>query len=167
INQKEMVDLIIRYSGFMYASVASYICQAWRRLSISVHGWPRKRYVVMICAAIYLNFFTHHYIWDLRYLLTVLLIIVFFRTFFTYVVGGKTYRMHAVLSFFLIGFFIWLAENISTFMGAWAYPNQERTWQLVHLGKISSWFLLVVISVIIVAQLKRVKSARDGGNPSL
>lgn len=75
--------------------------------------------------------------------------------------------MHVVLSFLLIGFFIWLAENISTFMGAWAYPNQEHTWHIVHLGKISSWFLLVVISVIIVAQLKRVKGARDGGNPAL
>ncbi|MCM3631328.1 DUF817 domain-containing protein [Paenibacillus glycanilyticus] len=155
------------YSGFMYASVASYICQAWRRLSISVHGWPRQRYAVMVCAAIYLNFFTHHYFWDLRWVLTVLLVVVFYRTSFTYKVGGKEYRMHVVLSFLLIGFFIWLAENISTFMGAWAYPNQEHTWHIVHLGKISSWFLLVVISVIIVAQLKRVKGAREGGNPAL
>lgn len=31
---------------------------------------------------------------------------------------------------------------------------------LVHIGKISSWFLLVVISVIIVAQLKHLKQGR-------
>ena len=28
------------YSGFMYASVASYLCQAWRRLDVSPSGWP-------------------------------------------------------------------------------------------------------------------------------
>jgi uncharacterized membrane protein YoaT (DUF817 family) len=155
------------YSGFMYASVASYICQAWRRLYISVYGWPRQWYTVLLSTAIYLNFFTHHYLWDFRWALTILLIVVFYRTSFTYRVGGRTYRMPVVLSFLLIGFFIWLAENISTFMGAWAYPDQEHTWHLVHLSKISSWFLLVVISVIIVAQLKHVKSARDGGSPPL
>jgi uncharacterized membrane protein YoaT (DUF817 family) len=70
--------------------------------------------------------------------------------------------MPLMLSFFLIGFFIWVAENISTFLGAWRYPNQEHTWQLVHIGKISSWFLLVVISIIIVAQLKHVKMGMTG-----
>ena len=29
------------YSGFMYASVASYLCQAWRRLDVRLHQWPR------------------------------------------------------------------------------------------------------------------------------
>jgi hypothetical protein len=32
---------------------------------------------------------------------------------------------------------------------------------MVGLGKISSWFLLVIISVIIVAQLKHVKAGRS------
>ncbi len=63
-----------------------------------------------------------------------------------------------VLAFFLIGFLIWIAENIVTFYGAWTYPNQEEVWSIVHIGKMSSWFLLCVISVIIVAQLKRVKN---------
>jgi len=39
----------------------------------------------------------------------------------------------------LIGFFIWLAENISTFFGVWRYPNQVGAWAVVHLGKWSSW----------------------------
>jgi uncharacterized membrane protein YoaT (DUF817 family) len=59
-------------------------------------------------------------------------------------------------SFFLIGFFIWIAENIATFFGAWQYPNQQNSWSLVHIGKISSWFLLVVISIMIVTQFKEV-----------
>lgn len=28
------------YSGFMYASVASYICQAWKRLDLRFIDWP-------------------------------------------------------------------------------------------------------------------------------
>ena len=38
------------------------------------------------------------------------------------------------LSFVLIGFFIWLAENISTFFGVWRYPSQVGAWAVVHLG---------------------------------
>ncbi|EGG38614.1 DUF817 domain-containing protein [Paenibacillus sp. HGF5] len=148
------------YSGFMYASVASYICQAWRRMNLRITGWPLPVLTVLISAAIYANFFTHHYVWDARWLLTVLLFVVFGRTMVYFDVDGKTLRMPLVLSFLLIGFFIWIAENISTFLGAWTYPGQERTWSLVHIGKISSWFLLVVISVIIVAQLKHLKQGR-------
>lgn len=155
------------YSGFMYASVASYICQAWRRMNLRITGWPLPVLTVLISAAIYANFFTHHYVWDARWLLTALLFVVFGRTMVYFDVDGKTLRMPLVLSFLLIGFFIWIAENISTFLGAWTYPGQERTWSLVHIGKISSWFLLVVISVIIVAQLKHIKQGRgpSKGNP--
>ncbi|MNJ02095.1 hypothetical protein D3C73_1619350 [compost metagenome] len=65
--------------------------------------------------------------------------------------------MPLVLSFALIGFFIWIAENIATFFKAWEYPNQAGAWQLVHLGKVSSWLLLVIVSFLIVASLKLVK----------
>lgn len=145
------------YSGFMYASVASYICQSWRRMKLQIINWPKSIYAILLSSLIYLNFFTHHYLYDLRWVLTVLLLIIFFRTAVTYQIFEQRYKMSLTLSFLLIGFFIWIAENITTFLGAWQYPNQEAAWSLVHIGKISSWFLLVVISVIIVAQLKRVK----------
>ena len=69
--------------------------------------------------------------------------------------------MPLALSFVLIGFFIWIAENIATFFGAWAYPDQTVAWRLVHTGKMSSWFLLVIVSFLIVATLKRVKSGQS------
>ncbi|MNF15460.1 hypothetical protein D3C80_2180810 [compost metagenome] len=62
------------------------------------------------------------------------------------------------LAFIIVGFFIWLAENVATFFNAWKYPDQQQAWHWVSFGKISSWFLLVIISVIIVAQLKHVKA---------
>lgn len=148
------------YSGFMYASVASYICQAWRRMNLQMTGWPHAIFTVIISAAIYFNFFTHHFIDDYRWVLTAALFVIFFRTKVYFTVVDKVYQMPLMLAFLLIGFFIWIGENISTFLGAWSYPNQEETWQPVHIGKISSWFLLVVISIIIVAQLKHVKMNR-------
>ncbi|OEH84382.1 hypothetical protein BHU72_10795 [Desulfuribacillus stibiiarsenatis] len=145
------------YSGFMYASVASYLCQAWRRFDLTLVHWPRYSLSVPLAIAIYMNFFSHHYIYDFRWVLSGLLFLVFFKTVVHFKVGKKIYQMPIFLSFVLVGFFIWIAENITTFYGAWTYPNQNETWQLVHLGKISSWFLLVIISVIIVADLKHVK----------
>lgn len=149
------------YSGFMYASVASYICQAWRRMDLHIYGWPKPFYTVAISGLIYLNFFTHHFTYDVRWGLKVLLFFIFFPTFVTFKVNKTVYKMPMILSFLLIGFFIWIAENITTFLGAWQYPDQQAAWSLVHLGKISSWFLLVIISIIIVAQLKRVKSSLE------
>ncbi|MFG6497310.1 DUF817 domain-containing protein [Fictibacillus sp. UD] len=146
------------YSGFMYASVASYICQSWRRLDLHITGWPNPLFSFGICFLIYMNFFTHHFLIDARWILILLLFPIFYQTTVHYRILNKVYKMPIILSFLLIGFFIWIAENITTFLGAWQYPNQQASWSLVHLGKISSWFLLVIISIIIVAQLKRIKS---------
>jgi uncharacterized membrane protein YoaT (DUF817 family) len=146
------------YSGFMYASVASYICQSWRRLNLHIYNWPKPYFTIAISILIYLNFFTHHFLYDVRWVLIGLLFFIFFRTIVTFQLNEHVHRMSMILSFFLIGFFIWIAENITTALGAWQYPNQQDSWSLVHIGKISSWFLLVIISIIIVAQLKRVKS---------
>ncbi|WP_019122727.1 DUF817 domain-containing protein [Brevibacillus massiliensis] len=147
------------YSGFMYASVASYICQAWRRLDLAVVRWPRNWATIPLGAMIYLNFFTHHFVADIRWYLTAAIFLLFWRTRVGFTVNRERFSMPLVLSFFLIGFFIWVAENIATLLGAWQYPNQRDSWQLVHVSKISSWFLLVIVSFIIVAQLKQIKTA--------
>lgn len=148
------------YSGFMYASVASFMCQVWRRLRMDMTGWPGLTSSVLLGGAIYINFFTHHFIPDFRWWLTLLVFIVFGKTWIIYRVRTITYRMHLTLAFIIVGFFIWSAENIATFFDGWKYPDQHESWQLVSFSKISSWFLLVIISVIIVAQLKHVKAGR-------
>ncbi|WP_314587552.1 DUF817 domain-containing protein [Paenibacillus terrigena] len=149
------------YSGFMYASVASYMCQVWRRLKMDITNWPGMIPASALGAAIYLNFFTHHFIADVRWWLMALVPIVFWKTRIWFTVRSTTYRMPLTVAFLLVGFFIWLAENIATFFGAWTYPYQQEIWQPVGFGKISSWFLLVIISVIIVAQLKHVKAGKS------
>jgi hypothetical protein len=58
------------------------------------------------------------------------------------------------LSFVLVGFFLWVAENGATLLGAWQYPDQEQVWQMVHVGKWGSWALLVSLSFVLVAAAK-------------
>jgi uncharacterized membrane protein YoaT (DUF817 family) len=59
----------------------------------------------------------------------------------------------------LIGFFIWLAENVATRLGAWRYAYQHHAWVVVNYQKISSWTFLVIVSFIIVAELKLLKES--------
>lgn len=68
-------------------------------------------------------------------------------------------RMPLLLAFILIGLFIWLAENISTFWGVWQYPNQLGAWSAVHVSKCSSWSMLVVMTFAIIDHLKHVKAS--------
>lgn len=142
------------YSGFMYSSVASYVCQAWKRFDMKFIDWPSKKVTLPTAFAIYLNFFTHHFLPDFRWFIIASLFIFFRKANVDFKVGKERYKMRLILSFFLIGGFIWIAENISTFFGAWQYPNQKFGWEMVHLGKFSSWFLLIIITVVIVANLK-------------
>lgn len=146
------------YSGFMHASVGSYVCQAWRWLNLRLENWPGIIPATLISVAIYLNFFTHHFIYDLRWFITVLLCLVFWKTTVVFTTNNVERKMPLVLSFLLIGFFIWIGENMATYLGAWKYATQHEGWRMVSVGKISSWFLLVVLSIVIVIQLKFIKA---------
>jgi uncharacterized membrane protein YoaT (DUF817 family) len=142
------------YSGFMYASVASFVCQAWRWFNLKFTRWPNKTLALILGSLIYLNFFTHHYLPDLRWVISAIIFFVFLRTFVEFNSNGTVRRMPMVLAFFLIGLFIWFAENIATFFNAWKYSYQHKNWHVVSYGKISSWFMLVIVSIIIVVELK-------------
>ena len=148
------------YSGFMYAAVASYMCQAWRLLDLELKNYPSYALSVPLSAGIYLNFFTHHFIPDLRWVLAAAVVAVFFKTKVLFTVTRRRRSMTLVLSFVLILLFVWIAENLSTYLGAWAYPNQAGGWEAVSLAKISSWCLLVIVSFVIVADLKHARSGR-------
>ena len=148
------------YSGFMYAAVGSYIAQAWRIFDLKLINPPPYWLSSTLCAAIYGNFFWHHFWIDLRYWLMGAVVLIFLRTQVEFTPLHKARRMPVVLSFFLIAFFIWIAENMATFLGAWKYPEQLITWTTVSLHKIGSWSLLVIISFMLIASLKHLKESR-------
>ena len=145
------------FGGFMYASVASYICQAWRRLRLRFYGWPPTWVCLVIALGIYGNFFTNRFLPDIRLFLFAAVILAFWRARVVYVPNGPERTMPVLLSFVLVGLFIWFAEQIATFLGAWRYPNQHHGWKPVYWQKLTSWWLLVIVSIIIVAELKRLK----------
>lgn len=149
------------FAGFMYAAVGSYIIQSWRLMQQRVAHHPPYWMAVLVALLIYANFFTHHYIGDYRWYIAAATLGLYARSIVYFTPLDRERRMPLLLGFVLVGFFIWLAENISTFMGLWSYPNQLGAWSVVHLGKWSSWSLLVIMTFTIVAQLKYVKQRID------
>ncbi len=145
------------FTGFMYAAVGSYVIQAWRLFDLRIKSHPPYFLATLTAVAIYLNFFTHHYIGDYRWYIAAFALGLYARTMVVFTPYDTPRQMPLLLAFVLIGFFIWLAENISTFVGIWQYPNQIGAWSLVHLGKWSSWALLVMMTFTIVANLKHIK----------
>jgi uncharacterized membrane protein YoaT (DUF817 family) len=138
------------YSGFLYAAVASYICRAWRMFQLRLSHY-RKIPMALLAAGIYANFICEYWIPDLRDALAVLLIASTWRTSVHFTVGPRRYRMPLALTLTLIGFLLWVAENMATYLGAWRYPYQIGTWQPVHAAKFGSWTLLVTVTFTIIA----------------
>jgi uncharacterized membrane protein YoaT (DUF817 family) len=73
------------------------------------------------------------------------------RTTIFFTPRNKTYSMNLGLGFLLVACFIWIAENISTFMHIWVYPSQSIVWHMVGFEKITAWFLLMIISFVLVS----------------
>ena len=48
-----------------------------------------------------------------------------------------------------------LVMIVGTFGRAWAYPGQEAGWEMVGLEKLGSWFLLMIISIVLVSIVHR------------
>lgn len=147
------------YSGFMYAAVASYVIAAWRLLRLRFTRYPRPLLTWALAVGIYANFFTHRWLPDARWVLAGLTLVVFGHTRVYFTPRATERWMPLPLAFVLIGAFVWLAENVSTFLGAWVYPEQLLTWEVVHLGKITSWTLLVIVTVVVVGEEMRRRGA--------
>jgi uncharacterized membrane protein YoaT (DUF817 family) len=138
------------FSGFMYAAVGSYIARAWRVLNLEFYDYPRRLFTVLLALAIYCNFFTHHYTYDIRLWLFAAAVVLYGRTEVGYVVYRKRRRMPLPVGFGLIAFFIWVAENIGTYTKGWLYPGQAAQWHIVSPHKFGSWLLLMIISFIMI-----------------
>ncbi len=154
-------DLLLRigavplFSGFMYAAVGSYIARVQRIFHITVRGYPPLWTTWGLAAAIYVNFFAHHWLPDVRLVLFAATVLIFGRGWFWFTTDRRRRRMPLLLGFFLVSLFIWFAENLGTFGRAWAYPGQEDGWEMVGLEKLGSWFLLMIISVVLVSIVHR------------
>ena len=156
-----LVDVPL-FSGFMYACVGSYIARVWRLFEIRFDRFPPLWAQGALAALIYLNFFTHHYIVDMRLGLFLGAIILYGPCLIWFKPDEDHRPMPLLLGLFLVAFFIWIAENIGTFTKAWVYPGQETAWHMVSFGKLGSWFLLMIISFVLVAVLHRSEPKTSG-----
>ena len=152
------------FTGFMYACVGSFIARVWRILAFRFTRFPPLWAQILLAVAIYVNFFTHHYVWDARVLLFALTALLFGRCWVHFKVWQVHRRMPLLVGFALVALFIWFAENIGTFTAAWIYPHQRHAWSLVSLGKLGAWFLLMIISYVLVAMVNKPRAmpAVDG-----
>jgi uncharacterized membrane protein YoaT (DUF817 family) len=139
------------FSGFMYSSIGSYLARITRILDMRYTRYPSTKVTAILAILIYANFFTHHFIPDIRILLFVLVAAAFGPTWVYYRPYRKFRRMPLLLGFGLVALFIWCAENIGTFATIWVYPHQRNGWQLVHFSKYGAWLLLMIISFIMVS----------------
>ncbi len=145
------------FTGFMYSAVGSYISRVWRIFDFQYSHYPARRYTLVLVCLIYLNFFTHHYIIDLRWVLLAVTALLFYKTQIYFKIIKTHRHMPLLLGWLLVALFIWFAENLATFSNVWIYPNQLDEWQMVSIAKLSSWYLLMLLSFVLVSLINPVK----------
>jgi uncharacterized membrane protein YoaT (DUF817 family) len=152
------------FSGFMYAAVGSYLARVWRIFEMRFEPYPRALWTQLLAVAVYVNFFAHHWLPDVRLALFVAIALLFWRTRACFTVWRERRWMPLLAGWLLIALFIWFAENIGTFARAWAYPGQQDGWAMVSPAKLGAWYLLMYISFVLVATVhgSGPRSANDG-----
>ncbi|HEX8302305.1 DUF817 domain-containing protein [Sphingomonas sp.] len=138
------------FTGFMYGAVGSYIARVWRIFAFRFPGYPPRWTTWILAAAIYVNFFAHHWLPDIRLGLFIATTILFARTRTCFKVWREERWMPLLLGWLLVAIFIWFAENLGTFSRAWLYPGQEDGWHMVSPAKLGAWYLLMIISFVLV-----------------
>jgi len=139
------------FSGFMYAAVGSYIARVWRGFDFQFSDYPPKWATIALAAAIYVNFFAHHWTIDIRWGLFAVIVLMFWRCRIRFRPLSTHRSMPLLVGFLLVALFIWFAENIGTFARAWRYPDQDGAWRMVSISKLGSWYLLMIISFVLVS----------------
>lgn len=145
------------FSGFMYAAVGSYIARVWRIFDFRYTGYPPMWTSYALAAAIYVNFFAHHWLPDIRWLLFGVTALLFWRCQVWFRPLHIHRRMPLLVGWGLVALFIWFAENIGTFARAWTYPSQADGWHMVGFEKLGSWYLLMIISFVLVSLVQQPK----------
>lgn len=141
------------FSGFMYASVGSYIARVIRLCDMQFDNYPPLWTTLVLATAIYGNFFAHHFGPDLRNLLFLATLALFTTTNIRFTVVRRL-SMPLPLAAFLASLFLWLAENVGTITGTWIYAGQSRhDW--APLSKMGSWYLLLYVSFVTVTIVVR------------
>ncbi|WP_240623828.1 DUF817 domain-containing protein [Tsuneonella suprasediminis] len=146
------------FSGFMYAAVGSYIARVWRIFDFRFTAYPPRWATWVLAVAIYVNFFTHHWLPDVRMALFAAMIALFARTRIYFTVWREPRWMPLLVGWLLVALFIWFAENLGTVARAWTYPDQAHGWAMVSPAKLGAWYLLMYISFVLVSWVATIRA---------
>lgn len=148
------------FAGFMYSAVGSFFARSLRLYQVSFENLPN--FSNMICLAIlsYLNFMTKFFIPDIRIALFVWSILIFWKTKLYFKLGQQQFKVAMLPVLFILAFLIWIAENISTFYKIWLYPSQVDAWHMVGWGKLGSWYLLLLLSLVLVLKILGIRDQK-------
>lgn len=153
------------FAGFMYSAVGSYIARVWRLLDFRFSNAPSRQASFTLAALIYANFFTHHFIPDIRNGLLIATVVLYGRCVIHFRMDVAYRQMPLMLAQFLTAVFVWIAENIATWSRIWVYPSQTGDWQMVPFNKLVAWFLLLMLSFVLVSLVHPLKPMPQPQSP--
>lgn len=139
------------FAGFLYSAVGSYIARAWRLFDFKFTDYPPLWTTIALAVLAYVNFFTHHFVPDFRWVLIALSVAMFSRCELTFRTGATYRQMPLLVGLGMVALAIWGAENIGTYVKAWSYPGQEAEWKPVSIQKFWAWYLLMMLSFVLVS----------------
>ncbi|GAB1480284.1 DUF817 domain-containing protein [Paracoccaceae bacterium] len=142
------------FSGFMYASVGSYIARVIRIFHMHFNPFPPFWSTLLLALAIYGNFFAHHFLPDIRLILFAATLLMFARTKVWFRISERYLWMPMPLAALLSALALWLAENVGTSTGTWLYAGQ-RPDHWVSFAKLGSWYLLLWVAFVTVTLVSR------------
>lgn len=142
------------FTGFMYASVGSYIARALRLFHIRLAPAPPYWSIAALAVAIYVNFWAHHFLPDARVALFGATVLLFARTRLWFRTIDLWLWVPVPLVALGAALMLWVAENIGAFTGTWRYSGQKAL-QLVSWGKLGSWYLLLFVAFATVTLVAR------------
>lgn len=152
------------FAGFMYSAVGSFFTRSLRLYQVSFTQLPSFANMLTLAVLSYLNFMTKFFIQDVRYLLVLWSVVIFWKTRIYFRLQHYSFKLPMLPILLLLACIIWIAENISTFYQIWLYPTQVEQWHAVGLGKIGSWYLLLLLSLVLVLKISGKRSENGDWN---
>lgn len=141
------------FAGFMYSAVGSFFARSLRLYQVSFTKLPTFGNMLTLAILSYLNFMTKFFINDFRYLLFLWSVVIFWDTKVGFRLKHHQLSLPMLPVLLVLAFIIWIAENISTFYQIWLYPSQVDGWHMVGWGKLGSWYLLLLLSLVLVLKI--------------
>lgn len=141
------------FAGFMYSAVGSFFARSLRLYQVSFENLPTFGNMLLLAVLSYINFMSKFFIPDIRMGLFIWSVLIFWKTKLYFQLDQHRFKIPMLPVLLLLAFLIWIAENISTFYQIWLYPSQINNWHMVGWGKLGSWYLLLLLSLVLVLKI--------------